>query len=134
MDVEKCDTYIPKVDNTLVFTRGVLSNFDRCFVEMDGLKFVTSEHAYQWRACTEALRDDLAEKVIAAKFPIDAKKIAEEVKDDNPKSHWNVIKFDVMREVINSSATFRQALLDTQWGIQGGGAGGLPPPLEMLKV
>ena len=117
MDITKCDAYVPKVDNTLVFTRGVLSNFDRCAVEMDGLKFVTSEHTYQWRACTEALREDLAEKVIAAKFPIDAKKIAEEVKDDNPKSHWNVIKFDVMREVlqakINSSATFRQALLDT---------------------
>ena len=116
-DTNKCAAYVSKHKDTLVFTRGVLSNFDKCTVEMDGMKFMTSEHAYQWRACTEALREDLAEKVISTKFPIDAKNIAAEIKSDDPNSHWNVIKYDVMREVlqakIDSSATFRDALLDT---------------------
>ena len=81
------------------------------------IKFVTSEHAYQWRACTEALREDLAEKVISTNIPIDAKNIAADIKSDDPNSHWNVIKYDVIREVlrakIDSSVTFRNALLDT---------------------
>ena len=84
---------------------------------MGGMKFVTSEHAYQWRVCTETLREDLAEKVISTKFPIDAKNIAAEIKSDDLNSHWNVIKYDVMREVlqakIDTSTTFRNALLDT---------------------
>ena len=116
-DTNKCAAYVSKHEDTLVFTRGVLSNFDKCTVEMDGIKFMTSEHAYQWRACTDALREDLVEKVISTKFPIDAKNIAAEIKSDDPNSHWNVIKYDVMKEVlqakIDSSATFRDALLDT---------------------
>ena len=64
-------SYVSKHEDTLVFTRGVLSNFDKCTVEMDGMQFVTSEHAYQWRACTEALTEDFPEKVISTKFPID---------------------------------------------------------------
>ena len=67
-DTNKCAAYVSKHEDTLVFTSCVLSNFDKCTVEMDGMKFVTSEHAY--------LREDLAEQVISTKFPIDAKNIA----------------------------------------------------------
>ena len=48
---------------------------------------------------------------------MDAKKLAAEVKDNNPNSHWNVIKYDVMREVLqaklDSNPSFQKALLET---------------------
>ena len=84
---------------------------------MDEMNFVTAEHAYQWRACTENLHYDLAEKVYSARSPMDAKKLAAEVKDNNPDSHWNVIKYDVIREVLqaklDSNPSFQKALLET---------------------
>ena len=60
--------------------------------------FPTSEHAYQWRACSEHLRDDLAEKVVNAKSPKDAKQTASEDKMNG--SWWNNAKYCIMREVL----------------------------------
>ena len=117
VDTRSCPAYVPKLNDILVFTRGILSNFDKCAVQMDDMNFVTAEHAYQWRACTENLQYDLAEKVYSARSPMDAKKLAAEVKDNNPNSHWNVIKYDVMRQVLqaklDSNPSFQKALLET---------------------
>ena len=61
------------------------------------MEFATSEHAEQWRACIEALRDDLAEKVYKAATPREAKLIGNEIKHETSK--WHTIKYDVMKEV-----------------------------------
>ena len=107
---------------------GVFSNFDHCDVMMEGLKFPTSEHCYQWMACKEALQNDVAEAVYKARSPADAKLLATKVKGHK----WDAIKYSVMVEVQRakavSSTTFREALLatgdkllveglhDTYWG------------------
>ena len=101
-------------DNVLPFSSGVLSNFNRCPVTIDNLTSPSSEHAYQWRACTEALCADLAEKVVKAGTPREAKQIAAQVKHDS-SSNWHNIKCDVMKEVLSAkmkcSKPFRDALI-----------------------
>ena len=113
-DAEACPAFIQPSDNVLPFSSGVLSNFNRCPVTIDNLTFPSSEHAYQWRACTEALRADLAEKVVKAGTPREAKQIAAQVKHDS-SSNWHNIKCDVMKEVLSAkmkcSKPFRDALI-----------------------
>ena len=67
-DSAKCDYYTPPLDHVQAFTNGPLSNFNRCPIHMGPLTFETSEHAYQFRACEEHLRPDIAEQVIKAKI------------------------------------------------------------------
>ena len=52
-DKVRCPLYIVPLDNVYVFTRGLLSNFGKCTVNMGPLTFPSSEHAYQFRACEE---------------------------------------------------------------------------------
>ena len=54
---------------------GALSNFVRVEITYENIPFVTSEHAYQWSKCVEALKTDLAEEVTKAKSPPEAKRI-----------------------------------------------------------
>ena len=63
------------------------SHFIPAPVIMGSTTFPTSEHAYQWRTCSELLRDVLAEKVVNAKSPKDEKQIASEAK--MPGSWWD---------------------------------------------
>ena len=84
-DDSKCAALSELRDDIEVFANGPLSNVTRCEVKMnDGkLSFRTSEHGYQFRACEEHMRDELAEKIYKVISPFQAKSIATEVKDDN---------------------------------------------------
>ena len=112
-----CDYYTPPLDHVHAFNSGPLSNFNRCAVHMGPLTFDSSEHAYQFRACEEHLRPDVAEQILHANTPREAKSIAAVIKNSDPSSHWNLVKYDVMRQVLRakaeSSEVFRQHLLDT---------------------
>ena len=116
-DINKCDYYTPSSDDVYVFNSGPLSNFHKCEVNLGPLTFPTSEHAYQFRACEEHLNPEVAEQVLKARSPQEAKSIANYVKDPDPTSHWNTIKCDVMRHVLRAKAEsndeFRQHLLNT---------------------
>ena len=80
-DSNDCPNFVasPPVNYTL-FKNGIFSNFHPTPVKSAHGNFASSEHAYQWRACMEHLRDDLAAKVLLAKSPKEAKSIASEVK------------------------------------------------------
>ena len=84
---------------------------------MGPLTFPSSEHAYQFRACEEHIRADLAELIYKAETPKEAKAIAAEIKSPDVNSKWNLMKCDVMREVLvakmNSNDEFRKQLLKT---------------------
>ena len=54
----------------------MLSHFDKCLIQFEGTDFVSSEHEYQWSACVEDLSEDLAEEVMKAKTPSEAKCMA----------------------------------------------------------
>lgn len=101
--------------NVKVFAWGPLSNFYNGSMKMDNMTFVTSEHCYQWHACTEMLRDDIAEKVFHARTPKEAKQLASEVKLGS--NVWGTKRDDVMRNVIRAKAAsnkeFRDELLNS---------------------
>ena len=84
-------------------------------MKMDGLLFPTSEHAYQWHACMEHLNTELAEKVMNAKSPRDAKQIAAQLKGDVSLCDWGRIRYEVMKRVLiakaDSSKQFRDELI-----------------------
>ena len=84
-------------------------------MKFEDIDFISSEHAYQWNACVEELRADLAEKVIKAKTTREAKNIASAVK--NSDSNWHKIKYEVMESVLNKQANcseeFRKELIAT---------------------
>ena len=110
-----CEAYEPDQDDIHFFRDGILSNFSETELTYQNIKFPTAEHAYQWAACVEALRDDLAEEVIQAASPHVAKKIANVLK--TPDSEWHHQKYNVMEKVLiakaEASAEFRAALLQT---------------------
>ena len=114
-DHAACPLYIEPRDDVVAFSGGVFSNFNKCKITLDEMEFETSEHAYQWRGCTKAHRDDLAEKVFNVALPREAKLIAIEIKHE--ARNWHTIKYDVMKKVLcaklSSSQQFKDALLHT---------------------
>ena len=101
-DTEKCPAFVANQPELLAFTRGTFSNFDRCEVTMEGRTFMTSEHCYQWNAALEALRDDVAEAVIKAKSPWEAKQLAAPIKSQIV--NWDQIKYGIMQNVLIAKA------------------------------
>ena len=79
------------------------------------MSVASSEHAFQWYACTELVQPDLAEKVFNAKTPFEAKKLAAPLKNRNPK--WENVKYDVTKKVFmakaESNGVFRNELLNS---------------------
>ena len=114
-DHAACPLYTEPREDVVAFSGRVFSNFNKCKMTLNDMEFATSEHAYQWRACTEVLRVDLAEKVYKAATPREAKLIANEIKHET--TNWHTIKYDVMKEILraklSSSQQFKDALLDT---------------------
>ena len=100
-------------DNYILYRNGPFSNFDQAPLTLGSTRFPTSEHAYQWRACMEHMREDLAEKVVQYKTPKEAKTIASCVKSAD--SSWDDIKYIVMKDVLisklRSNSGFKDALL-----------------------
>ena len=101
-DIEQCEAYIANQPDVLAFNRGPFSNFDRCDVTMEGRTFITSEHCYQWMAAVEALREDVAEDIIKATSPREAKQLGTQIKSNIP--NWDDMKYDVMQSVIIAKA------------------------------
>ena len=114
-DIEICEAYIPEQPDVHFFTGGILSNFNMCSVQFEEIDFTSSEQAYQWSACVEKLREDLAEEVMKANSPSEAKRIASAVKTVD--SNWHNVKYGVMEKVLhakaNCSKDFRESLLAT---------------------
>ena len=116
-DTGTCDYYTPPLDHVHAFNSGPLSSFNRCAVHMGPQTFDSSEHAYQFRACKEHLCPDLAEQILHVNTPREAKSTTTVFKYLDLSSHYNLVKYDVMRQVLRakaeSSEVFRQHLLDT---------------------
>ena len=114
-NTDLCKAYATGQNHLELITNGALSNFERVEMTYENIPFITSEHAYQWSKCVEALRVDLAEEVTKAKSPHEAKRIASKI---NPiPANWHVIKDDVMKKILTAkcqqSVKFRRVLLHT---------------------
>ena len=114
-DVDRCDSYTTPLEYVKIFSTGPFSNFNRCTIDMRPLTFITSQHAYQFRACKEHIRADLAEK---SRTPYDTKIIVSSIKDSDPYSEWNLKKLDAMREVphakLKQLEKFRKEQIDSE--------------------
>lgn len=133
-DIGMCEAY--DADAAVVAFRAnnnPLSNYYQCTVTINNVPFRSSEHAYQWKKCKNAKRPDLAERILGAATPADAKLITEELTPDENVATWDAIKNTVMEYVLkskwNCSGRFRQTLMathgmtiaeatqDTYWGV-----------------
>ena len=108
-DTKKCKAFESNQENVHYITKGILSNFGECNMTFEDIDLISSEHAYEWNACVEELRDDLAENVLKS----DSTRSQSKKTDSN----WHKIKYDVMERVLkekaNCSEKFRKELLST---------------------
>ncbi len=117
-EVTQCKAYCESLPEVEIFKGGPFSNFDKCTTKIGNMTFKTSEHGYQWFACMEHMDADIAEKVYHAKSPLDAKRLAANVKMQNSKV-WSIffLRYDIMKKVLIGKATsskrFSDALLDS---------------------
>ena len=78
--------------------------------------FRSSEHAYQWRFLKYLELDDLANEVLAARSPADAKEIAWRVPLELHKG-WHSMKRTVMKQILHAKADycplFKSTLMDS---------------------
>ena len=119
----------------------VFSNFFKCDINVFDQKFISTEHAYQWKAATEAGMNDLAEKIKKADHAGIAKSLSKSIPQAN-RIEWEKKNTDVMEEIIFAKAEqvpeFRQALLETDGDILAEAtadtfwASGMPPDLTEI--
>jgi len=114
---------------------GVFSNFTDAWVDMDGIKYPTVEHAYQ-----AAKTSDVNQRVVVSECatPGKAKRIGQQVM---MREDWQSVKYDIMVELLKQKFTYehyKKDLLstgdaqivesaagwnDTEWGIGADGSG-----------
>ena len=96
--------------------KNVLSNFYPCNMKIYEQDFRSSEHAYQWRFLKYLELDDLANEVLAARSPADAKEIAWRVPLELHKG-WHGMKCTVMKQILHAKADycplFKSTLMDS---------------------
>jgi ribA/ribD-fused uncharacterized protein len=88
-----------------------LDNFSAHIVEIWGRKFQTSEHAYQWKKYSES-HPDIAEEILKATSPNQAKKIADAHKKDST-SKFHEIKISIMEEILKAKANQHEKVVRT---------------------
>ena len=78
-------------------SRSPLSNFYEAPITIWNMKFLSSEHAFQYRKCISLGKNSEAADVLKAPTPLDAKRIADQVRTD---SRWDDIKQGAMYEIL----------------------------------
>lgn len=87
-----------------------LDNFSAHAVELWGMLFPTSEHAYQWKKFSSN-RSDIAEQILLARSP-DAVKMISDPNISNQPEDWNEHRVAVMEEVLRAKAQQHQDVRD----------------------
>lgn len=91
-----------------------LSNFSHSPIVEGETVYPTAEHLYQARKCEQAQDDDRLRRVIEAVSPLEAKKVADEIKET---PEWRGYKDGIMTDVINmkfeQNRELAQKLMDT---------------------
>ena len=82
----------------LYFLRGVLSNFEKCYIKYKGHLFATTEQAFMWEKAVFFNDRESANKIIKEENPAKAKKLGREVKNFDD-SLWSKVCYDFMYKV-----------------------------------
>lgn len=94
-----------------------LSNFSAHAIEIDGIVYPTSEHAYQAAKC---MSPEGKKKIIAARSPLSAKKISNDTYKAAKDPEWETKKVAIMESILRVKLAQHQEVYDvvTQSGIQ----------------
>ena len=122
-----------ETDTHLYFLRGVLSNFEKCYIKYKGHLFATTEQAFMWEKAVFFNDHESASKILREENPAKAKKLGREVKNFDD-SKWSKVCYEIMY-LINYEKYFQNTHLknillntgdkmiieanpkDTRWGI-----------------
>ncbi|HSX28189.1 MAG TPA: NADAR family protein [Candidatus Saccharimonadales bacterium] len=77
----------------------VLNNFSANAVEIDGVLYPTSEHAYQAAKCTDPVGKH---EILVAKSPLLAKEVSNQKYKSAKDPDWNTKKLSVMESILRS--------------------------------
>lgn len=122
-----------ETETHLYFLRGVLSNFEKCYIKYKGHLFATTEQAFMWEKAVFFNDHESASKILREENPAKAKKLGREVKNFDD-SKWSKVCYEIMY-LINYEKYFQNTRLknillntgdkmiieanpkDTRWGI-----------------
>ena len=84
-----------ETDTHLYFLRGVLSNFEKCYIKHKGHLFATTEQAFMWEKAVFFNDHESASKILKEENPAKAKKLGREVKNFDD-SKWSKVCYEIM--------------------------------------
>ena len=98
-----------ETDTHLYFLRGVLSNFEKCYIKYKGHLFATTEQAFMWEKAVFFNDHESASKILKEENPAKAKKLGREVKNFDD-SKWSKVCYEIMY-LINYEKYFQNTRL-----------------------
>ena len=87
-----------ETDTHLYFLRGVLSNFEKCYIKYRGHLFATTEQAFMWEKAIFFNDHESASKILKEENPAKAKKLGREVKNFDD-SKWSEVCYEIMYNI-----------------------------------
>ena len=87
-----------ETDTHLYFLRGVLSNFEKCYIKYKGHLFATTEQAFMWEKAIFFNDHESASKILREENPAKAKKLGREVKNFDD-SKWSKVCYEIMYKI-----------------------------------
>jgi len=87
----------------------VLNNFSANAVELDGVLYPTSEHAYQAAKCTDP---EGKKEIIGAKSPLLAKEVSNKKYAASKDPNWNNVKLNTMEHILRAKLKQHQEVHD----------------------
>ena len=122
-----------ETDTHLYFLRGILSNFEKCYIKYRGHLFATTEQAFMWEKAIFFNDHESASKILKEENPAKAKKLGREVKNFDD-SKWSEVCYEIMYKInyekYSQNTRLKNILLntrdkilvetnfrDTRWGI-----------------
>ena len=87
-----------ETDTHLYFLRGVLSNFEKCYIKYKGHLFATTEQAFMWEKAVFFNDHESASKILKEENPAKAKKLGREVKNFDD-SKWSKVCYEIMYKI-----------------------------------
>ena len=122
VDTDVCEAY--ELDCLVSAWRGdnnPLSNFYRCTITHDNVTYTSSEQIYQYEFCMFMKKHNIAQEVLNAATPKEAKQVASQLKTStysDQLAKWAKIEISVMDFILrakwNCCAKFQQALSATE--------------------
>ena len=87
-----------ETDTHLYFLRGILSNFEKCYIKYKGHLFATTEQAFMWEKAVFFNDHESASKILKEENPAKAKKLGREVKNFDD-SKWSKVCYEIMYKI-----------------------------------